>query len=62
LKRATSADKQDAIVSRGSYSYISPEGIPITVNYVADDEGGFQPQGDHLPTPPPSEYFFSEIS
>ncbi|EDW99678.1 uncharacterized protein Dyak_GE23051 [Drosophila yakuba] len=36
----------------GSSSYISPEGIPITLTYVAD-ENGFQPQGAHLPTAPP---------
>lgn len=36
----------------GSYSYTSPEGQVITVNYVAD-ENGFHPTGDHLPTPPP---------
>jgi len=39
-------------VSKGSYSYTSPEGIVITVNWVAD-ENGFQATGDHLPTPPP---------
>ncbi|EDW44339.1 pupal cuticle protein Edg-78E isoform X2 [Drosophila sechellia] len=37
---------------RGSSSYISPEGVAISLNYVAD-ENGFQPQGDHLPTAPP---------
>jgi len=36
----------------GSSSYISPEGVPISLTYVAD-ENGFQPQGDHLPTAPP---------
>ncbi|KAH8252174.1 hypothetical protein KR026_010057, partial [Drosophila bipectinata] len=36
----------------GSFAYVSPEGIPISLTYVAD-ENGFQPQGDHLPTPPP---------
>lgn len=53
LKRASSPDKTDVIVSQGSYSYTSPEGELIQVTYVADDVGGFQPQGAHLPTPPP---------
>lgn len=56
LKRAAGPDAQDVIVSRGSYSYTSPEGELIQVNYVADDEGGFQATGAHLPTPPPSKY------
>jgi hypothetical protein len=55
LKRATSADTNDVIVAKGSYSYISPEGENIQVTYTADDQGGFQAQGAHLPTPPPSE-------
>lgn len=32
---------------------MSPEGNLISLTYTADDENGFQPQGDHLPTPPP---------
>ncbi|ODM90378.1 Larval cuticle protein LCP-17 [Orchesella cincta] len=35
-----------------SYSYISPEGEKINLKYIAD-ENGFQPEGNHLPTPPP---------
>ncbi|XP_023167823.1 pupal cuticle protein Edg-78E-like [Drosophila hydei] len=36
----------------GRYSYTSPEGVPIEITYVAD-ENGYQPQGAILPTPPP---------
>jgi hypothetical protein len=36
----------------GAYQYYDPEGQLIRVTYKAD-ENGFQPEGDHLPTPPP---------
>ncbi|KAI8118278.1 Pupal cuticle protein Edg-78E [Lucilia cuprina] len=36
----------------GSSQYYSPEGELIQLTYTAD-ENGFQPQGAHLPTPPP---------
>ncbi|KAJ8956811.1 hypothetical protein NQ318_014225 [Aromia moschata] len=37
---------------QGSYQYQAPDGTPIALNYLANEDG-FQPQGDHLPTPPP---------
>ncbi|XP_037720848.1 larval cuticle protein LCP-17-like [Drosophila subpulchrella] len=36
----------------GGYSYYSPEGQLVQIQYLAD-ENGFQPQGALLPTPPP---------
>ncbi|XP_023943615.2 endocuticle structural glycoprotein SgAbd-2 [Bicyclus anynana] len=51
LKNAGIKDAE-AQVAQGSYSYTGPEGIPITVTYIAD-ENGFRAEGAHLPTPPP---------
>uniref|UniRef100_A0A2A4J2I4 Uncharacterized protein n=1 Tax=Heliothis virescens TaxID=7102 RepID=A0A2A4J2I4_HELVI len=51
LKNAGVKDAE-AQVAQGSFTYTSPEGIPISLSYTAD-ENGFQPQGAHLPTPPP---------
>lgn len=39
-------------MAQGQFHYTSPEGQVIQLSYIAD-ENGFQPQGDHLPTPPP---------
>jgi Insect cuticle protein len=44
-------DNSEQIVM-GSYSYMGDDGQMYTVTYKAD-ANGFQPQGDHLPTPPP---------
>lgn len=50
LKNAGSENEAEEV--HGSYTYTSPEGQTITVNYIAN-EYGFQPSGDHLPTSPP---------
>ncbi|XP_055629206.1 endocuticle structural glycoprotein SgAbd-2-like [Toxorhynchites rutilus septentrionalis] len=39
-------------VAHGSFSYIDPHGVPVSLSYVAD-ENGFQAHGSHIPTPPP---------
>ncbi|ALC45069.1 Cpr67Fb [Drosophila busckii] len=36
----------------GVVDYSAPNGEPIHLEYTAD-ENGYQPRGDHLPTPPP---------
>lgn len=36
------------VAKTGSYSYISPEGIPISVDYIAD-ENGFRAVGSFIP-------------
>ncbi|XP_974125.1 endocuticle structural glycoprotein SgAbd-2 [Tribolium castaneum] len=51
LKNAGVKD-QEAEVIQGSYSYTAPDGTPITITYIAD-ENGFRAEGAHLPTPPP---------
>ncbi|CAG9785087.1 unnamed protein product [Diatraea saccharalis] len=38
--------------SNGQYQYVGRDGVPVTVTYVAD-ENGYQPQGDLLPVAPP---------
>ncbi|KAJ2953052.1 hypothetical protein O0L34_g7443 [Tuta absoluta] len=44
----------EAIEAQGSFQYYAPDGTPIQVSYIAN-EYGFQPQGSHLPTPPPPQ-------
>ncbi|KAK9721340.1 Insect cuticle protein [Popillia japonica] len=50
LKNAGS--ESEAQSAAGSFSYTAPDGQKIELTYTAD-ENGFQPQGAHLPTPPP---------
>lgn len=40
LKNAGVKD-QEAQVAQGSYSYTGPDGIPITVTYIADENGQY---------------------
>ncbi|XP_052755742.1 uncharacterized protein LOC113521881 [Galleria mellonella] len=43
----------DASQTQGGYSYRGDDGNTYTITFVAG-EGGFRPQGDHLPVPPPT--------
>ncbi|XP_011155841.2 endocuticle structural glycoprotein SgAbd-2 [Solenopsis invicta] len=43
---------EDANRVQGSFSYTDNDGNPISLSYVAD-ENGFQPSGSHLPVAPP---------
>jgi len=49
-----SGDPENPIIQviEGSFAYTAEDGTPIKLQYIAD-ENGFQPTGDHLPTPPP---------
>ncbi|XP_037069299.1 endocuticle structural glycoprotein SgAbd-1-like [Pollicipes pollicipes] len=40
---------------QGSVKYLSPEGTPIELSFVANADG-FVATGDHLPTPVPNPY------
>ncbi|CAH1644285.1 unnamed protein product [Spodoptera littoralis] len=53
LKKASGPDAGDVIVAQGGFSYTAPDGTVINLNYIADDDNGFKPEGAHLPTPPP---------
>ncbi|XP_034250418.1 endocuticle structural glycoprotein SgAbd-2-like [Thrips palmi] len=52
LKNAGNPETE-ALSVQGQFSYTADDGTPIQLQYLAD-ENGFQPQGAHLPTPPPT--------
>ncbi|KAJ8732057.1 hypothetical protein PYW08_014787 [Mythimna loreyi] len=43
--------EEGAVVSQGSFRYYSPDGTPVEVTFVAD-ENGYQPQSSVLPVGP----------
>ncbi|XP_055845753.1 pupal cuticle protein Edg-78E-like [Episyrphus balteatus] len=45
-------EKGNAAGVSGAAQWISEEGVPIQLEYTADEDG-FHPSGAHLPTPPP---------
>ncbi|KAJ8910376.1 hypothetical protein NQ315_012823 [Exocentrus adspersus] len=51
LKNAGNSETEAEEV-HGSFQYLTNDGTHIHVSYIANEDG-FQPQGDHLPTPPP---------
>uniref|UniRef100_T1PCU4 Cuticle protein n=1 Tax=Musca domestica TaxID=7370 RepID=T1PCU4_MUSDO len=51
LKDFSENNPNGVLVQHGQYSYQSPEGETINVQYTAD-ERGFRATGDHIPTPP----------
>ncbi|KAI5640174.1 insect cuticle protein domain-containing protein [Phthorimaea operculella] len=42
----------NGVQAQGAFSYTGDDGQSYSITYTAD-ENGYQPQGDHLPTPPP---------
>ncbi|KAG6440628.1 larval cuticle protein LCP-17 [Manduca sexta] len=50
LKNANS--EYPAVAIEGGYKYTAPDGTPIEITYVAD-ENGYRPQGNFLPISPP---------
>ncbi|KAK9731383.1 Insect cuticle protein [Popillia japonica] len=52
-ERGLRSNLQDSpIISSGTFKYTAPDNSLVAVKYVAN-ENGFQPEGPHLPTPPP---------
>lgn len=41
----------DVLVKSGYFAYTAPDGTPISLSYVAD-ENGFRASGSHIPQPP----------
>uniref|UniRef100_A0A8D8RRD3 Endocuticle structural glycoprotein SgAbd-2 n=1 Tax=Cacopsylla melanoneura TaxID=428564 RepID=A0A8D8RRD3_9HEMI len=50
--QAKQVGNEAPVAAQGASAYTSPEGVPITLQWYAD-ETGFHASGAHLPTPPP---------
>ncbi|XP_045593238.1 cuticle protein AMP1A [Procambarus clarkii] len=51
LSQSGSPGSEGAIIKAGQYSYTAPDGTPVVVKFVAD-ENGFQPESNLLPVAP----------
>ncbi len=51
-KRVGPKPEDIGTASSGSYSYVQPDGVTVSVTWTAD-ENGFRASGAHLPTEPP---------
>ncbi|XP_027224480.1 endocuticle structural glycoprotein SgAbd-8 [Penaeus vannamei] len=55
IVRQESGKESDGQAKEGGWRYISPEGVPVEIVFVAD-QGGYQPQGAVVPVAPPLPY------
>lgn len=55
ISRQESGSQNDGQTLNGGWSYISSDGVPVNIIFVAD-HGGYQPQGSVLPVAPPLPY------
>ncbi|XP_075981545.1 cuticle protein 3-like [Anticarsia gemmatalis] len=53
IKAEEQGREADGIEAQGGYQYTGDDGQVYSVSYAAG-QGGFQPQGAHLPTAPPT--------
>ncbi|XP_047997388.1 cuticle protein 3-like [Leguminivora glycinivorella] len=52
IKAEEQGHEADGIESQGGYQYTGDDGQVYSISFAAG-QGGFQPQGAHIPTPPP---------